>query len=58
MGLQTTKPGKASVMAFVEPMVATLVSIFNIKEGFTWMGMAGVAAIFLSIVLLNMKGRE
>ena len=45
-------------MAFVEPMVATLVSIFIIKEGFTWMGMAGVAAIFLSIVLLTMKGRE
>lgn len=58
MGLQSTEPGKASVMAFVEPMVATLVSIFILKEEFTWMGMAGVAAIFLSIVLLNVKGRD
>ena len=57
-GLQSTEPGKAAVMAFVEPMVATLVSIFILKEGFTWMGMIGVAAIFLSIVLLNVKGRD
>lgn len=53
-GLKTTEPGKASVMAFVEPMVATLVSIFILKEGFRWMEMFGVAAIFVSIVLLNL----
>ncbi len=41
-------------MAFVEPMVATLVSIFILKEGFRWMEMFGVAAIFVSIVLLNL----
>ena len=58
MGLQRTEPGKAAVMAFVEPMVATLLSIFILKEGFTWMGIAGVAAIFASILLLNLKGRD
>ena len=47
MGLQRTEPGKAAVMAFVEPMVATLLSIFILKEGFTWMGTAGIAAIFV-----------
>lgn len=58
MGLQRTEPGKAAVMAFVEPMVATLLSIFILKEGFTWMGLVGVAAIFASILLLNLKGRD
>lgn len=53
-GLKRTEPGRASVMAFVEPMVATMVSIFILKEGFSWMGMAGVLAIFISIVLLNL----
>ncbi|NLL78399.1 MAG: EamA family transporter [Clostridiales bacterium] len=52
-GLETTEPGRASVMAFVEPMVATLISVFVLHEQMTLMGAVGVAAIFCSIVLLN-----
>lgn len=52
-GLKTTEPGRAAVMAFVEPMVATLISVFILYEPMTVWGVVGVAAIFLSIVLLN-----
>lgn len=55
IGLKYTEPGKASVMAFVEPMVATLVSIFVLKQGFTLTGAAGILLIFISIVILNVK---
>lgn len=55
IGLKYTEPGKASVMAFVEPMVATLVGIFILKQGITFTGIAGILLIFLSIVILNLK---
>ena len=51
-GLKNTPPGKASVMAFVEPMVATLVSVFVMHEPFTITGMIGICMIFSSIVIL------
>lgn len=52
-GLKTTEPGRASVMAFVEPMVATLISVLILHEPMSVMGVIGVVAIFCSIVLLN-----
>ncbi len=56
-GLKHVPPGKASVMAFVEPMVATLVSVFILKESMRVAGMLGIVMIFGSIVILN-TGRE
>ena len=52
-GLRHTDPGKASVMAFVEPMVATLVSIFILHQGFSFSGVIGILLIFVSVIILN-----
>lgn len=57
-GLKKTEPGKASVMAFVEPMVATLVSVFIMRQPLSLIGAAGICLIFCSIVLLNLKEKK
>ena len=54
-GLKYTEPGKASVMAFVEPMVATLIGIFILHQKITITGIVGILLIFISIVILNSK---
>ena len=55
-GLKTVVAGKASVMAFIEPMVATLVGIFVFHEEMTVMLLVGIGLIFVSVVLLNIRG--
>ena len=57
-GLKKTEPGRASVMAFVEPMVATLVSVFIMHQTLSLIGAAGICLIFCSIVLLNLKEKK
>ena len=57
-GLKKTEPGKASVMAFVEPMVATLVSVLILHQPLSLIGAAGIGLIFCSILLLNLKERK
>lgn len=52
-GLAYTPPGKASVLAFVEPMVATLVSVFILHEPLRFTGVIGILMIFSSIVILT-----
>lgn len=54
-GLKYVEGGKASVMAFVEPMVATLIGIFLFHEQMTLVNMTGVVLIFLAVVLLNRR---
>ena len=58
LGLKYLEPGHASVMAFIEPMVATLCGIFIYKESFTIENIFGIIFIFISIVLLNIKPRS
>ncbi|MDO9522357.1 MAG: EamA family transporter [Methanocorpusculum sp.] len=57
-GLKHVEGGKASVMAFVEPMVATLIGIFLFHEQMTLLNMTGVILIFAAIVLLNRRSRS
>ena len=52
-GLSLTQPGKASVMAFAEPVVATLVGVAVFGERLTASGIAGIALIFISLIILN-----
>lgn len=54
-GLQNMEAGKASVLAFIEPMVATITGILIFNEQLNIQNMAGISLIFISIVLLNMK---
>lgn len=57
-GLEHMEAGKASVMAFIEPMVATLVGIFIFSEGLSAANMTGIGLIFLSVLILNLKTRQ
>lgn len=54
-GLEKIEPGRASVMAFVEPMTATIVGIIIFHENLTLQTGIGILLIFLSVVLLNLE---
>ncbi len=52
-GLRSVEAGKASVLAFAEPMVATLAGIVLFGESLNLKAAVGIALIFAAIVLLN-----
>ena len=54
VGLKGMDAGKASIIAFVEPMVATILSIL-IGDPFGIMNVAGIALILGSVILLNSR---
>lgn len=54
-GLKYMETGKASVMAFLEPMVSTIAGIIIFNEQITFQNIVGIALIFVSVVLLNIK---
>lgn len=54
-GLSMTEPGRAAVLANVEPVVASIVSVFVFSEPFSIFGLLGIAAIITSAVILNKK---
>lgn len=58
LGLARTPAGKASIMASVEPAVATLAGILFFKERPTLPALLGIAAIFAAILLLNLRADE
>ena len=52
-GLTGVENGKASIMASIEPVVATILGILVFGEHLTWDGGLGVALVLVAIVLLN-----
>lgn len=54
-GLKHTEPSKASIMALMEPVVATIWGVCIFKELLTFMGFIGIVLIFVSVVILNIK---
>lgn len=54
-GLEGLENGQASIMASVEPVVATIVGIVIYSEPLTVMSAAGVILVLSAIVLLNIK---
>lgn len=52
-GLRNMEAGKASVLAFAEPMVATIAGILIFKEKLHLQNALGILMIFLAILLLN-----
>ncbi len=54
-GLKSTEAGKASIIATVEPVVATLVGIVLYHEGLSLSAALGIALVLGAIVLLNIK---
>ena len=57
VGLKGMDAGKASIIAFVEPMVATVLSIC-IGDPFGIMNIVGIMMIFCSLVLLNHRAED
>lgn len=57
-GLRDIEAGKASVLAFAEPMVATIAGIVIFKEEMNWQNGLGIVLIFLAILLLNVNLRD
>lgn len=53
--LKYLEAGKASIMAFVEPLVATICGIFIFHEKLTLENGAGVLLMFISVILLNLN---
>lgn len=57
-GLTKTENGKASIMASVEPVVATLVGLVIYHEKLSLTAFLGVVIVLSAIVLLNIKNKE
>ena len=55
LGLSHMEAGKASVIASIEPVVATLIGATIYKEEMTPTGLAGVLLVLASIVLININ---
>lgn len=54
-GLKGLDNGKASIMASIEPVVATLVGVFIYGEVLSLSGFLGIVLVLAAIVLLNLK---
>lgn len=54
-GLSGLETGRASIMASVEPVVATLVGVFLFGQPLSLMGGMGIVLILAAIVMLNVK---
>lgn len=52
-GLRGVENGKASIMASVEPVVATIIGIIVFNEHITWDGIIGILMVLSAIVILN-----
>ena len=57
-GLRGLDAGVASVIAFIEPMVATIAGFIVYNEGVTFFSLLGIVMILFSVILLNLdRGR-
>lgn len=54
-GLSLIDPGTASIIAYFEPLVATLCGMIVFKEKITILKVAGITLIFISTIILNYK---
>lgn len=54
-GLEGMETGRASIMASLEPVVATLVGVFIFSQPLSFMSACGVALVLGAIVVLNVK---
>ena len=57
-GLSGLETGRASILASVEPVVATLLGVFVYRERLSLTGALGVACVLAAVVLLNLRGRK
>lgn len=57
-GLSGMEPGRASIMATIEPVVATLVGVFIFSEKMTVASACGVALVLSAVALLNLRPKK
>lgn len=57
-GLKHTENGTASIIASVEPVVATLIGFFVYKENLSVQEIVGVVLVLVGIVVCNVRGKE
>lgn len=57
-GLKRTSPGRASIMASIEPVTATVIGALVFKEFPDVFGYLGIALVIGAIVLLNVKSKR
>lgn len=57
-GLVGLENGKASIMASIEPVVATVVGVVIYNEALTALSTLGIALVLAAIVLLNVKAKK
>ena len=57
LGLNKTEPGKAAIIASVEPLAATVCGIFN-GQGLSTGSALGIVCIILAIVIINVGGNK
>ncbi len=57
-GLKNTEPGRASVMASLEPVVATLTGVIVFRESLGWDSVLGAILVLSAVVLLNLPGKK
>ncbi len=58
IGLTHIESGKASIFASVEPVVATLISTFFMREILDIYGILGIILVICAVVLLNLKQKK
>ncbi len=58
IGLKNIDAGKASIMTFAEPVVATIIGVSVFKDDLTFSGIFGMILIFISLVLLNLYSKD
>lgn len=54
-GLTGLENGKASIMASIEPVVATVCGFFIYNETLTWLNAVGILLVLSAIVMLNVR---
>lgn len=57
-GLSRIEAGRAGILACIEPMTATLLSVLILREPCTGLQWAGIALILAAVVLLQCKKKE
>lgn len=57
-GLAGTEPGKAGILATIEPVVATVIGIIVFAEQPTVISCAGIALILTAVIILNINNNK
>lgn len=58
LGLTYMEAGKASILASIEPVVATLIGFFLYKETLSWMTLLGVVLVLGSAIIVNLEPKN